>query len=142
MGVTIELSSVFSSCCLARTSSYCIGDLTVIRLELFLSLEMKTILKTKQGYPIVVASNLVGSSKSFATGTGLGGVTSGVPRTDNNPFILPNTNTKRNTDRFMQITVVLRQYSEMILPSENTVLALYISNLFSYIDNLYNRSPH
>lgn len=81
-------------------------------------------------------------SNAYSTTSELNKPNTGIPNQGKYPFSLPNTSTKRNTDRFLQITMVMRQYSEMLLPKENSALSLYYSMLFSFIDNVYNRSPH
>lgn len=86
--------------------------------------------------------NLVGNRKFYSSDPEIPVPKSGVPRSDKNPFIIPNTNIKRNTDRYIQITAVLRQYSEMIIPQGNSQLSKAISSLFSFMDNSFNRSNH
>lgn len=65
-----------------------------------------------------------------------------IRRSSNDPFLVPTINTKRNTDRYLLASKVLQSYfKNFILPHTSHELQLIISELFSSLDNYYQRSP-
>lgn len=94
------------------------------------------------GYPDLNGNvrNIVGNRKYTSAEVNRVLTKSGVPRSDRHPFYIPNINTKRNTDRYIQITAVLRQYVEMLIPHTEDQLLIHISSLFGFLDNMFNRS--
>lgn len=79
------------------------------------------------------------SASSIASYSTTTGAKSGVPRGGDNPFNVPNTNTKANSTRYLQATQVLRQYIAQTLPT-TPLLELLFSRLFGFLDTQFNRN--
>jgi len=66
---------------------------------------------------------------------------SGIPRIEDNPFKIPQVNAKRNSQRYLQITAVLREYIKLLFSTNAPHLEVSFSRLFAFMDGLYADSP-